>query len=515
HHDAHDHGPDHAERGRTHRVRRARGRAVAPEQGRDRPGAPGQQPRSGPVGAPESRGVRQLLQPGPRHPGRAHPAAARVHAAVGQGRRPRAGARRRHAAAPDHRPRPDQQPRPGHSRRADHRPRPAGPGNDLEAPARSQARGQDAAAHHPLHGRGAAPVRRHRDHRSRPRSRSRPAGRADRPARQGPRIGAAKARAAAPGERPLGARGHRRCGPVLRRGAARADRRIARGRRLLAPPGEPRGRVPAAHRPPAARELMIEAQAIATHALAVCRRQYLVWRKIIWASLTANVVNPLRFLCAFGSGLGAVVDRMAGLDYLAFLVPGLMAYSAMFAASFETTIGAYSRFDFQKTWDATLATPVSLVELLLGETAWAACKAMISALCVLLVGALWGGVGSAFGALLSLPLILLGSVGFATCGLVATAYAKSWEFFSYFFTFWVTPMFIFSGVFFSVDRFPDYVEPIAWILPMTHLIEVVRPLVTGQDLAPLAALGHILYLTALAVAAFIIAYRRFKSRLFD
>ena len=70
-------------------------------------------------------------------------------------------------------------------------------------------------------------------------------------------------------------------------------------------------------------------------------------------------------------------------------------------------------------------------------------------------------------------------------------------------------------MFFSVDRFPDYVEPIAWILPMTHLIEVVRPLVTGQDLAPLAALGHILYLTALAVAAFIIAYRRFKSRLFD
>ena len=101
------------------------------------------------------------------------------------------------------------------------------------------------------------------------------------------------------------------------------------------------------------------------------RRQYLVWRKVIWSSLTTNVANPILFLFAFGFGLGAVVDRMAGLSYLAFVVPGMMAYSAMFAASFETTVGSFARFDFQKTWDATLATPVTLLELLLGEAFWA------------------------------------------------------------------------------------------------------------------------------------------------
>ena len=260
---------------------------------------------------------------------------------------------------------------------------------------------------------------------------------------------------------------------------------------------------------------MPEALAIATHALAVTRRQYLVWRKVIWSSLTTNVANPLLFLFAFGFGLGAVVDQMAGLGYLAFVVPGMMAYSAMFAASFETTVGSFARFDFQKTWDATLATPVTLLELLLGEALWATCKAMISAICVLIVGALWGGIGSAGGALLSLPVILLGAFTFATCGLVATAHAKSWEFFSYFFTFWITPMFVFSGVFFAVDRFPDYVEPIAWVLPMTHLIQVVRPLVAGQDLALLDALGHVTYVAALGVMAFVVAYRRLKSRLFD
>jgi lipooligosaccharide transport system permease protein len=260
---------------------------------------------------------------------------------------------------------------------------------------------------------------------------------------------------------------------------------------------------------------MQEAGAIASHALAVTRRQYLVWRRIVWSSLTTNVVNPIIFLFAFGFGLGAVVDRMAGLSYLAFVVPGMMAYSAMFAASFETTIGSYARYNMQKTWDATLATPVTLQELLLGEAFWATCKAMLSAICVLIVGALWGGVASLGGALLSLPLIFVAAFAFATCGLVATAYAKSWEFFSYFFTFWITPMFVFSGVFFGVDRFPDYIEPVAWILPMTHLVEVVRPLVTGQPLGLLQASGHVAYVGALGVVAFVVAYRRLKARLFD
>ena len=76
-------------------------------------------------------------------------------------------------------------------------------------------------------------------------------------------------------------------------------------------------------------------------------------------------------------------------------------------------------------------------------------------------------------------------------------------------------MFVFSGVFFGVDRFPDFVEPLAWVLPMTHVIEVVRPLVAGQELALGPALGHVAYVAALAAAAFTLAYRRLRVRLFD
>jgi len=251
------------------------------------------------------------------------------------------------------------------------------------------------------------------------------------------------------------------------------------------------------------------------YVFAVWRRNLLVWRRIMWASLTTNVADPLLFLFAFGYGLGAVIDQIAGLSYLAFVVPGMMAYATMFAASFETTISTYARISMQGTWNAILATPVTLTELILGEALWATTKGVFATLCVLGVGFVWGGILSPQGALIAIPVLALGAFCFACCGLAATAHAGSWDFFAYFFTFWVTPMFVFCGVFFEVTRFPWFVQLAAWLLPMTHLIAVVRPLVTATALDPVVALGHVAYLAALAVIAFWLARRRFARRVFD
>jgi lipooligosaccharide transport system permease protein len=248
---------------------------------------------------------------------------------------------------------------------------------------------------------------------------------------------------------------------------------------------------------------------------AVWRRNVTVWRRLMWPSLTTNVLDPLIFLFAFGYGLGAVLEKVGGLDYLSFVVPGMMCYAAMFAASFESTISAYARFSMQRTWDAILATPVTLTELMLGEMSWAATKGVFSATCVIGVGLAWGGVPSLTGTLLAWPVLALGAVCFACCGLVTTAYARTWDMFAYFFTFWVTPMFVFSGTFFEVTQFPWFVQVIAWLLPMTHLIAVVRPLAAGLPLDALAAAGHLLYVAALALAAFALARHRFGKRLFD
>jgi lipooligosaccharide transport system permease protein len=254
--------------------------------------------------------------------------------------------------------------------------------------------------------------------------------------------------------------------------------------------------------------------AVNRYSRAVWRRNFTVWKRLIRPSLATNVLDPLLFLFAFGYGLGAVVEQVGGMNYLTFVVPGMMCYGAMFAASFESTVSTYARFSMQRTWDAILATPVTLSELMLGEMSWAATKGVFSACCVIVVGWLWGGIASLPGALLAIPVLVLGAVCFACCGLVATAHAKTWDIFAYFFTFWVTPMFMFSGTFFEVTRFPWFVQGIAWALPMTHLIAVVRPLTAGIALDPLAAAGHLFYVAALAAAAFSLARYRFGTRLF-
>ena len=116
---------------------------------------------------------------------------------------------------------------------------------------------------------------------------------------------------------------------------------------------------------------------------------------------------------------------------------------------------------------------------------------------------------------MSLVVLALAGFTFAACGLAATAYAKNWEFVSYFMTFWVTPNFIFTGVFFSIDRFPNYIEALSWLLPTTHVIAVVRPLTAGQPLHPGLALLHLLILTLLGALMFWLAHRKLKARMFD
>ena len=251
------------------------------------------------------------------------------------------------------------------------------------------------------------------------------------------------------------------------------------------------------------------------YTMAVVRRQYIVWLKLIWSSLAINIANPILFLFAFGFGLGRFIDTIGGVSYLVYVVPGMVAYSAMFAASFETTIGSFSCFYMVRTWDATLATPVTLSELLFGEVLWASLKAMLAAVSVLIVGWLWGGIPEFTGGLIALPIIFVASVGFACYGLLATSLARSYEFFAYFFTFWVTPMFIFSGVFFEIEVFPLPVQIIAWALPMTHLVTIIRPLTAGLSLDLGMVAVHLGYTMLLSFIAFTFAYRRIRKRMFD
>ena len=188
-------------------------------------------------------------------------------------------------------------------------------------------------------------------------------------------------------------------------------------------------------------------------ALAVWRRNTLVWRKLMLPSIFINFGEPLLYLLGLGYGLGMFIGEMMHMPYLTFLASGILASSSMNTASFEAMFSVYTRMIPQKTYEAILATPLEVQDILAGEMLWCATKCVISGSAILAVAALLGAVHS-WQALWVLPVLFLIGLCFSGLGLIMTALASGYDFFNYYVTIVLTPMFILSGVFFPVTSLP-------------------------------------------------------------
>ncbi len=122
---------------------------------------------------------------------------------------------------------------------------------------------------------------------------------------------------------------------------------------------------------------------------------------------------------------------------------------------------------------------MSLDDIVLAELVWAASKSVLSGSAILLVIWLFG-LSNAWTALWVLPIIFLIGLAFAALGLCVTALAPSYDFFMYYFTLFITPMMLLSGVFFPVEQLPAAVQAVATVLPLNHAVELVRPLLLGR-----------------------------------
>lgn len=244
--------------------------------------------------------------------------------------------------------------------------------------------------------------------------------------------------------------------------------------------------------------------------IAVWRRNFLVWQKLALPSLLGNLADPLIYMLGLGYGLGGLLPKVDGVSYLAFLASGTIVASAMNAATFEALYSAFSRMHVQKTWDAILVTPLSLDHVLAGELVWAASKSLLSGAAILLVIALLGLVASPL-ALWALPVIFLTGLTFAALGLVVCAVAPSFDFFMYYFTLFVTPMLLLSGVFFPVGQLPAAIGTVAAWLPLSHAVALARPLLFGELPSDIAI--HVGALLAITGAAFWIAAIAGRRRL--
>jgi lipooligosaccharide transport system permease protein len=246
---------------------------------------------------------------------------------------------------------------------------------------------------------------------------------------------------------------------------------------------------------------------------AVWLRNFTVYRRTWTMNVLPNFFEPLLYLLGMGIGLGAYLEGdLKGAAYVAFIGPGLMAAAAMNGASFETTYNMFVRMTFSRLYDAYLGTPALIGDIALGELLWATTRALVYGLAFLVVLLGFSAFGypiiTSWWAVLLPPALALVGAGFALIGQLFTSLIRVIDLYSYYFTLFLTPLFLFSGIFFHVSRFP-YGEQIAWCTPLYHGVRLCRGLAQGPTGAPEAISA--VWLAALA-GVLLVAVPRLMAR---
>ena len=250
------------------------------------------------------------------------------------------------------------------------------------------------------------------------------------------------------------------------------------------------------------------------------------WRPVFGSWLTAykrtwrgsifgRFLSPLMFLLSLGVGLGSLVDKSTGgvdgVPYLKFVVPGILAAQAMWVAMGESTYPVMGAIRWNAKYHAMLATPVGIDDVLLGHLIYVAMQVTGATAIFIAMAALFGSFSS-WWVLLCLPITVLTGMAFAVPVFAFSAKQETDGGFNILFRFIMTPLFLFSGIFFPVSQLPAFMRPIAWVMPLWHGVEANRSLALGSpELAVVA--GHAAYLLAVIAFGGWLARRAFTKRL--
>jgi lipooligosaccharide transport system permease protein len=239
----------------------------------------------------------------------------------------------------------------------------------------------------------------------------------------------------------------------------------------------------------------------------VVEHNALVFRRMWRGSLTVSFFTPLFFLASMGLGLGGLVNRgsggVGGVPYIDFLAPGLLAAVTMQTAAFECTYPLLGKIQWDHIYDAMLATPLAVRDLVIGEIAWVTVR-------LLLVSSIFWVVMAVFGvahtpeSLLAIPAATLSGLAFATPLIAFTSTQKNDGVMGTIFRVVITPLFLFGGAFFPISRLPGVLQAVAWATPLSHGVALSRGLVLGNLVTTEAAL-HVFVLLAYTIAGAVIA----------
>lgn len=256
--------------------------------------------------------------------------------------------------------------------------------------------------------------------------------------------------------------------------------------------------------------MVIPLTQVTSRAIHVWQRDGNVLMALWKTELLPPFLEPIMNILALGIGLGRFVQDVGGVPYIQFIAPGFICSSIMFASSFETMFGSFVRMTFQRTFDAILATPLNIEDVIMGEMLWGATRGLISGTVVLIVITVFGLTQSVW-ALLVLPMSLFSGLAFAAMGMVVTGLIQGIDQFNYYFALGITPMFLISGIFFPLEGLPEVVQIVAWFSPLTHVVRVVRALVLGVP--QWVHVWDVLWLAVLSLLMVNIALWRMRQRL--
>ncbi len=240
------------------------------------------------------------------------------------------------------------------------------------------------------------------------------------------------------------------------------------------------------------------------------------YRRIWRGTAVTSVVTPVVYLLALGVGLGVFVDRStdlpAGVSYLEFVAPGLMAATAMQLASFEATFPVFSAIKWDRQYHAMLASPLRVRDVMLGHQAFFAFRLLLTATVYFVVITAFGAVDSPLG-VLAIPVTLLVGLSFTAPLAAWAAQTESMVSFIAIFRFAILPMFLFSGTFFPISTLPTPLEVLAWLTPLWHGVTLCRDLTLGEISVGDDVL-HLAYLLGWIVAGLLAARYTYRRRLF-
>src|SRR5829696_1680143 len=235
--------------------------------------------------------------------------------------------------------------------------------------------------------------------------------------------------------------------------------------------------------------------------------------RTFWKATTfSSVLEPVVYLLAFGLGLGAtLVDRVDGLDYVEYVGTGMVATAVIFSSALPAMFGTFVKERFQRTYDAILAAPVDVEELVTAEMLWIGLRSGFYG-CFPLIVSIFFGLDPAPGMLIVPLYAFITALVFAGFGIAVAASVAKIDQFNYVTTLFITPLFLVAGTFFPIDQLPEGVQVASQLNPLHHLVELVRHACFGYESTDML---RVAFLLVFAVSLWRLAVSRMEKRLID